>query len=92
MKIIKRIQQAIHEYKNPSDSKLFAKAAKLYDFYASYYTLQHTRRGFLEAAERKQAMFARLESVCDMDANDARTQELKAMIVDFKKINKIGFR
>lgn len=92
MKIIKRIQQAIHDYKNPSDSKLFAKATKLYDFYASYYTLQHTRRGFLEAAERKQAMFARLESVCDMDANYARTQELKAMIVDFKKINKIGFR
>lgn len=92
MNIIKRIQQAIHEYKNPSDAKLFAKAAKLYDFYASYYTLQHTQRGFLDAAERKQAMFARLEAIRDMDANDARTQEIKATIADFKQINKIGFR
>lgn len=92
MKIIKRIQQAIHDYKNPSDSKLFAKAWKLYDFYASYHTLQHTRRGFLEAAERKKMMFCRLAAIRNMDANDARTQELKEIIVDFKKINKIGFR
>ena len=91
MKIIKLIQQAIYNFKNPSDQKLFRKAYKLYDFYASYHTLQHTRSGYLEAVERKQSMFARLEAIRDMDANDARTQEIKDTIIEFKKFNKIPF-
>ena len=92
MTIIARIQQAIHDYKNPSDEKLFAKAFRLYETFASYHNYQHTRTGYAAAVENKNEMYARLQAIRDMEANDARTQEIKDTIESFKKLNKIGFR
>jgi hypothetical protein len=92
MKIIARIQQSIHDYKNPSDEKLFAKAYKLYHLFASYHHLQHTRGGYEAAVKNKNDMYSRLQSIRDMDANEARTHEIKDTIEAFKKLNKIGFR
>jgi hypothetical protein len=92
MKIIARIQQSIHDYQNPSDEKLFAKAYKLYHHFSSYHNLQHTRAGYEAAVKNKNEMYARLQAIRDMDANDARTQEIKDTIEAFKNLNKIGFR
>lgn len=92
MTIIARIQQTIHDYKNPSDEKLFAKAYKLYHHFASYHTYQHTRAGYEAAVKNKNEMFARLTELHHMKADQGRTQKIKDTIVDFKKLNKIGFR
>jgi hypothetical protein len=92
MKIIKLIQKAIHDYKNPSDEKLLSKAYKLYHHFASYHNLQHTRAGYEAAVRNKNDMFARLTELHHMKADQGRTQKIKDTIEAFKKLNKIGFR
>lgn len=92
MKIIALIQQAIHNYKNPSDEKLLSKAYKIYHHFSSYHTYQHTLAGYEAAVKNKNEMFARLNELHSMKADEGRTQKIKDTIVEFKKINKIGFR
>jgi len=92
MNIIKRIQQAVHDYKNPSDEKLLIKVAKLYSKYASYHHLQHTPRGFADAVARKESMKRTFREIQCMEPSPERRQKLLDTIKLFKEYNNIGFR
>lgn len=91
MHIIEIIQKVIN-YKTSSDEKLLAKAYKLYHHFASYHTKQHTKAGYLVAVETKHKMFEKLQVLHCMKASENRTKQIKDTIVEFKQINKIGFR
>lgn len=93
MNIIKVIQQAIYNYKNPSDSKLFNKAMNLYRLYVSnnirYHVVYKNKMyGTQQAFVTQDKMFNMLCSIPEMPANAERRAKIVEMIQLFKQYNR----
>lgn len=93
MNIIKRIQKVIHDYKNPSDSKLFNKARSLYTLYVSnniryHVVYKHKMYGSQQAIVTRDKMFDMLCAIPTMPANAERRVKLVEMIQLFKQYNR----
>lgn len=93
MNIIKVIQQAIHNYKNPSDSKLFKKATNLYHLYVSNHIRYHVvyknkMYGTQQAIVTRDKMYSMLCAIPEMPANAERRAKLVEMVQLFKKYNR----
>lgn len=93
MNIIKRIKKAIHDYKNPSDSKLFNKARNLYTLYVSnniryHVVYKHKMYGSQQAIVIRDKMFDMLCAIPDMPANAERRAKLVEMVALFKQYNR----
>lgn len=93
MTIIARIQQAIHDYKNPSDEKLFKKATNLYHLYVSNHIRYHVvyknkMYGTQQALVIRDKMYSMLCAIPEMPANAERRAKLVEMVQLFKKYNR----
>lgn len=93
MNVIKVIQQAIHNYKNPSDSKLFKKATNLYHLYVSNHIRYHVvyknkMYGTQQALVIRDKMYSMLSAIPEMPANAERRAKLVEMVQLFKKYNR----
>lgn len=93
MNVIKVIQQAIHNYKNPSDSKLFKKATNLYHLYVSNHIRYHVvyknkMYGTQQALVIRDKMYSMLCAIPEMPANAERRAKLVEMVQLFKKYNR----
>lgn len=92
MNIIKHIQKAIHNYKNPSDSKLFKKATNLYHLYVSNHIRYHVvyknkMYGTQQALVTRDKMYSMLCAIPEMPSGELRRKKLVEMVQLFKQYN-----
>jgi hypothetical protein len=93
MNIIKLIKKAIHDYKNPSDSKLFNKALSLYSLYVSnniryHVVYKHKMYGTQQAIVIRDKIFNMLCSIPDMPVGAERRKKIVEMVALFKQYNR----
>lgn len=95
MNVFKWFEQVMHNHKNPSDSKLFAYAKKLYDVYVQEHVRYHNHYknkvfGYDKAIATRDEMYATLCSIGLVPVGTERTQKLKDTVKRFKEINRNG--
>lgn len=95
MNVFKWFQQVMLNHKNPSDSKLFAYARKLYDVYVQNNVHYHNhysskKFGYDKAIANRDEMYATLCSIGLVPVGKERTQKLKDTVKRFKEINRNG--
>lgn len=95
MNVFKWFQQVMYNRKNPSDSKLFDSAKKLYDVYVKNHVHYHNHYkskvfGYDKAIELRDEMYATLCSIGLVPVGTERTQKLKDTVKRFKEINQNG--
>lgn len=93
MNVIKWFKQAMYNHKNPSDSKLFAYARKLYDVYVQNNVHYHNHYiskefGYDKAIATRDEMYEALCSIGLVPVGAERTQKLKDTVKRFKEINR----
>lgn len=93
MHIIKYIQKAINDYKNPSDSKLFKKAINLYHLYVSnniryHVVYKHKMYSPQPAIITRDKMLNMLYAIPKTPVGEARRKALVDMVQQFKKYNR----